>query len=333
MKRQILMVLAVNLMAAGGDMTRAASDTGPLRLIQTIPLPGVEGRIDHLAVDVAGQRLFVAALGNNTVEVVDLKKGERVQSLAGFKEPQGLAYLPETKTIAVANGGDGLVTLLDGTSFKPNKTIAFGDDADNLRYDAVRKRLYVGYGNGALGAYDVAKGTRLPDIPLEAHPESFQLDAASGRIFVNAALRQKVVVADVSKNAVVATWAVSAGAANFPMALDSTHHRLFVVTRRPPHVVVFDTESGKTVATLEAEGDADDLFYDAARRRLYGCFGSGSVMVYAQNDPDHYTVLAKVPTTAGARTGLFSPDLRRLFVAVPRRTNPTAEIRVFDVGP
>jgi len=333
MKRQILMVLAVNLMAAGGDMTRAASDTGPLRLIQTIPLPGVEGRIDHLAVDVAGQRLFVAALGNNTVEIVDLKNGERVQSLAGFKEPQGLAYLPETKTIAVANGGDGLVTLLDGTSFKPNKTIAFGDDADNLRYDAVRKRLYVGYGSGALGVYDLPKGTRLPDIPLDAHPESFQLDAASGRIFVNAASRQKVVVADVSKNAVVATWAVSAGAANFPMALDSTHHRLFVVTRRPPHVVVFDTESGKTVATLEAEGDADDLFYDAARRRLYGCFGSGSVMVYAQSDPDHYTVLAKVPTTAGARTGLFSPDLRRLFVAVPRRTNPTAEIRVFDVGP
>jgi DNA-binding beta-propeller fold protein YncE len=333
MKRQILMVLAVNLMAAGGDMTRAASDTGTLRLIQTIPLPGVEGRIDHLAVDAAGQRLFVAALGSNTVEVVDLKKGERVQSLAGFKEPQGLAYLPDTKTVAVANGGDGVVTLLDGTSFKPTKTIAFGDDADNLRYDPAHKRLYVGYGNGALGAYDVAKGTRLPDIPLEAHPESFQLDAAAGRIYVNIASRQKVAVVDANRNAVAATWPVSAGAANFPMALDASHHRLFVLTRKPPHLVVFDTESGKTVATLAADGDADDLFYEAARHRLYGCFGSGSVIVFAQSDPDHYAVLAKIPTAAGARTGLFSADLRRLFVAVPHRANPTAEIRVFDVGP
>ncbi|PYQ05740.1 MAG: hypothetical protein DMF83_14490 [Acidobacteria bacterium] len=333
MKREIIVVLFLTSMAVPDHTTRAATDVLRLRLVQTIPLPGVQGRIDHLAVDVASQRLFVAALGNNTVEVIDLKRGERVQSLAGFKEPQGLAYLPDTKTVAVANGGDGLVTLLDGTSFKPTRTIAFGDDADNLRYDAARKRLYVGYGNGALGAYDVAKGIRLPDIPLDAHPESFQLDAPSGRIYVNVASRQKVAVADVSKNSVVATWAVSAGAANFPMALDSTHDRLFVVTRRPPHLVVIDTGSGKTVATLEADGDADDLFYDPARRRLYGCFGSGSVMVYAQNDPDHYTVRAKVPTTAGARTGLFSADLRRLFVAVPRRANPTAEIRVFDVGP
>src|SRR2546425_2357977 len=138
MKRQILMVLLINLMAAGGDMTRAASDTGPLRLIQTIPLPGVEGRIDHLAVDLAGRRLFVAALGNNTVEVVDLKKGERVQSLAGFKEPQGLAYLPDTKTIAEANGGDCLEKLLDCTALKPTKMVAFRDGAHNVRHYANR---------------------------------------------------------------------------------------------------------------------------------------------------------------------------------------------------
>jgi DNA-binding beta-propeller fold protein YncE len=216
---------------------------------------------------------------------------------------------------------------------KPTRAVAVGDDADNLRYDPARQRLYVGYGNGALGAYDVAKGTRLPDIPLDAHPESFQLDAASNRIFVNVASRQKVAVVDANRNAVAATWPVTAGAANFPMALDASHHRLFVLTRKPPHLVVFDTESGKTVATLEADGDADDLFYDAAQSRLYGCFGAGSVMVYAQNDPDHYTVLAKIPTAAGARTGLFSADLRRLFVAVPHRANPPAEIRVFDVGP
>src|SRR5437762_10564007 len=160
MKRQILLALLIGVavgglvMRARGDLVLAASDVQPLRLIQTIPMPGVEGRIDHLAVDLAGQRLFVAALGNNTLEVIDLKKGQRVHSVAGFKEPQGIAYLPDTNKVAVANGGDGLVTLLDGATLKPAKTIAFGEDADNLRYDAPRKRLYVGYGNGALGAYD-----------------------------------------------------------------------------------------------------------------------------------------------------------------------------------
>jgi len=338
MKRQILLALLIGVavariaVGARGDMVLAASDAGPLRLIQTIPLPGVEGRIDHLAVDLAGQRLFVAALGNNTVEVIDLKKGQRVHSVTGFKEPQGIAYLPETNTVAVANGGDGVVTLLDGATLKRAKTIAFGEDADNLRYDVTRKRLYVGYGNGALGAYDTATGARLPDVALDAHPESFQLDAAAGRIFVNVASLQKVAVVDTNRNSVTATWAVAAGAANFPMAFDTSHHRLFVLTRKPPHLVVFDTETGKEVATLPADGDADDLFYDAARQRLYGCFGAGSVMVYSQSDPDHYAELAKVPTVAGARTGLFSPDLRRLFVAVPHRANPTAEIRVFDTG-
>jgi DNA-binding beta-propeller fold protein YncE len=331
MTRNVVTVVLLNLMAAP-NVAPGATDPPPLRLLQTIPLYGVQGRIDHLAVDVAGQRLFVAALGNNTVEVIDLKKGERMRSLPGFKEPQGVAYLPDTNTLAVANGGDGTVTLLDGTALEPRKTIAFGEDADNLRYDPTRKHLYVGYGNGALGAYDMAKGSRLEDVILDAHPESFQLDAASGRIFVNVASRQKVAVVGVDGNAVTAAWPVSAGSANYPMALDAPHHRLFVATRHPPRVVVFDTETGRTVAILQADGDADDLFYDAVRRRVYGCFGAGSVIVYAQNDPDHYRVVAKLPTASGARTGLFSADLRRLFVAVPRPANPTAEIRVFDTG-
>jgi len=142
-----------------------------------------------------------------------------------------------------------------------------------------------------------------------------------------------VTVIDRRTRSVVAKWPLPGVKANFPMALDASHHRLFVLTRKPPHLVVFDTKTGKTVATLEADGDADDLFYDTAQRRLYGCFGAGSVIVYAQGGPDRYTGLAKIPTAAGARTGLFSADLRRLFVAVPHRTNSSAEIRVFEVGP
>jgi DNA-binding beta-propeller fold protein YncE len=332
MSRRIPPVLLTGLMLAGTG-TRAASDDAPLRLVQTIPLPGVQGRIDHLAADVSGRRLFVAALGNNTVEVIDLAKGQRVRSVGGFKEPQGIAYVPETNTVVVANGGDGVVTLLDGATLEPVKTVAFGEDADNVRYDAPHKRIYVGYGRGALGAFDLAKGARLADVALDAHPESFQLDGASGRIFVNLASLQKIAVVDAARTALSATWSVSAGAANFPMALDGPRHRLFVLTRKPPHLVVFDTETGKAVATLDADGDADDLLYDPARRRLYACFGAGSVIVYAQSDPDRYAVAAKVPTADGARTGLFSADLRRLFVAVPHRTNPTAEIRVFETEP
>ena len=332
MKRQILIALLV-VLASGGGSSRAASEAGPIRLVRTIPLPGVEGRIDHLSLDVAGHRLFVAALGNGTVEVIDLEKGQRIQSLRGFKEPQGIAYLPDTNAVAIANGGDGAVTILDGATLRPTVTVAFGEDADNLRYDPARRRLYVGYGRGAIGVYDTAKGARLGDVALDAHPESFQLDAAAGRIFVNVASLQKVAVVDANRGAVTATWPVEAGAANFPMALDAARHRLFVLTRRPPRLVALDTETGRPVATLAADGDADDLFYDAARQRLYGCFGAGAVVVYAQSDPDRYTEVARVPTAAGARTGLFSPDLRRLFVAVPHRENPQAEIRVFDVDP
>jgi len=331
-KREALAVAMLSLVSTSDRTARAASDQPALRQVQTIPLPGVQGRIDHLAVDVAGQKLFVAALGNDTVEVIDLKKGERIRSLAGFKEPQGLAYLPDTNTVAVANGGDGTVALVDGVTFRSRKTIALGDDADNLRYDPTRKRLYVGYADGALGILDPVIGSRLGDVTLDAHPESFQVEASSSRAYVNVASRQTVAVVDVDRMAVVATWPVSAGSANYPMALDGLHHRLFVATRRPPHVVVFDTTTGRTVATLEADGDADDLFYDGSRQRLYGCFGAGSVMVYAQSGADHYEVLARVPTAAGARTGLFSADLRRLFVAVPRRATSAAEIRVFDTG-
>jgi hypothetical protein len=243
-------------------MSPAASDAAPIRLVQTIPLPGVEGRIDHLAVDVAGQRLFVAALGNNTVEVVDLKQGVRVRSLPGFKEPQGLAYLADAHTLAVANAGDGVVTLLDGASLAVTRTVDFGDDADNLRYDPARKRLYVGFGAGALGVLDTTSGTRGKDVEIGTHPESFQLDPSSGRIYVNAASKQEVAVVDTEGGTVVARWAVRAGAANYPMTLDAAHRRLFVLTRRPPHLVVFDTAAGQPVATLEADGDSDDVFYD-----------------------------------------------------------------------
>src|SRR5947209_4323691 len=240
---------------AGGQ----ATDGGSLRLVGSITLPQVRGRIDHMAVDIKGQRLFVAALGNNTLEVIDLKKGERVSSVSGFDEPQGIVYIPESDKVVIANGGDGAVTFLDGQSLKPLKTIRTGGDADNVRYDAARGRIYVGYGEGALAVLS-SEGERVGDIPLGGHPESFQLDG--GKIYVNVPSRREIAVVDADKLKVIETWPVNDATANYPMALDAAHQRLFVGTRRPPRLLVFDTRMGRQVSTVEAGGDSDDIFYD-----------------------------------------------------------------------
>src|SRR5947209_5461891 len=310
---------------AGGQ----ATDGGMPRLVGSIPLPQVRGRVDHMAVDIKGQRLFVAALGNNTLEVIDFKKGERVASVSGFDEPQGIVYIPESDKVVIANGGDGAVTFLDGQSLKPLKTIRTGGDADNVRYDAARGRIYVGYGEGALAVLS-SEGERVGDIPLGGHPESFQLDG--GKIYVNVPSRREIAVVDADKLKVIETWPVNDSSANFPMALDAARHRLFVATRRPQRLLVYDTVTGKLFSNVEAGGDSDDIFYDVGRGRIYASFGEGSVFIYEQVDADHYRLAEKVPTAAGARTALFSPELGRLFVAAPSRGNHAAEVVVYQTG-
>ena len=338
--RLLTLIFALTLLAAActrpnsntSEPSTGEQSTAQLRLVQTISLPNVEGRIDHLDVDVQGKRLFVAALGNNTVEVVDLQKGTWIQSLRGFNEPQGIRYLPASNTLVVANGGDGVISFWDAAAYKQIKTVQSSGDADNVRYDAAHNRIYVGYGSGALAVLE-EKGERLGDIALGGHPESFQLDAALGRVYINVPARQEIAVADLNKMSVIAHWPVQVASANYPMALDSERHRLFVMTRKPPHLLVYDTDSGKLLSTLKASADSDDVFYDAAKRRIYASFGEGTVMVYEQQDADRYQVIATVATAAGARTAFFSPELRQLYVAVPHRNNPTAEIRVYQVEP
>ena len=316
--------------AATATALEQGAGAGPLRLVNRIQLPQVRGRIDHMAVDLKGQRLFVAALGNNTLEVVDLKRGERVTSISGFDEPQGLVYIPESGRVVVANGGDGAVTFLDGESLKPLKTVRTGGDADNVRYDAARGRVYVGYGEGALAVLST-EGERVGDVQLGGHPESFQLDG--GRIYVNVPSRREVAVVDADKLKVTETWPLTDASANYPMALDAERHRLFVATRRPPRLLVYDTGTGKQVSTVEAGDDSDDIFYDGGSKRVYASFGEGALFVYEQLDPERYRLAAKVPTAAGARTALFSPESGRLFVAAPVRGDRAAEIMVYQTGP
>ncbi len=307
-----------------------AQPSEPLRLAGTIPLPQVEGRIDHLSIDVKGQRLFVAALGNNTIEVIDVKNGKRLYSIPGLQEPQGLVYVPDTNRLFAANGGDGSLRIFDGRSFQLLKTIPWGEDADNVRYDPRRDRIYVGYGSGALGVMD-KEGDKIGVIPLDAHPESFQLETTGSRIFVNLPGSRKIAVVDRETRKVIATWTTGGPQSNYPMALDEADHRMFVVCRSPARMVVLDTLNGEVVETVGAVGDCDDVFYDSARKRIYAIGGEGAISVFQQLTVDHYNELAKIGTAKGARTGWFSPDLRRLFVAGRRDGTRPAEIRIYEV--
>jgi DNA-binding beta-propeller fold protein YncE len=309
-----------------------AGEPTPLRLVQTIPLPNVEGRIDHMTADLKGQRLFIAALGNNTVEVLDLRAGKRIHSITGLHEPQGIGFIPEFNKIYVANAKSGACDVFDASSFKLIKSVKFSDDADNVRYDAAARRVYVGYGNGGLGIIDAATGDKVGEIKLEGHPESFQLEKSGPRIFVNIPTSQKIVALDREKRATITSWPTAGATANFPMALDETHHRLFVGFRKPARLVVFDTESGKAVAYLDSPGDADDIFYDNSRQRIYVSGGDGSIGIFQQTDANHYKMLTKISTAAGARTSLFVPELSRFYLAVPRRGAQTAEVRVYEAG-
>jgi len=224
--------VAVHWPMARGQDTDDTSKQAPLRLVKTIPLPNVTGRIDHLSFDMESQRLFVAALGNNTVEVVDVARGKVVQTIKGLARPQGVLYLPAKKRLFVANAADGTVRVFDGPNFQPLRSIELGDDADNIRLDAATQHIYVGYGSGSIAVLD-AEGSKLADIILDAHPESFQIEKNGSRIFVNLPDSHKVAVIDRAKLSILASWTTDDAASNFPMALDEADGRLFIVCRRP----------------------------------------------------------------------------------------------------
>ena len=319
---RLLTILLLFAASAWGQASR------PLRLEKTIELPDVQGRIDHMSVDVKGGRLFVSALGNNTVEVIDGKAGKRLKTIGGLPEPQGVLYVPAIDRLYVANAKDGSVRIFDGSSYAAIKTIDYGDDADNLRYDPDHKRIYVGYGSGALAEID-EEGNKVGEIKLDTHPESFQLEKDSLRIYVNLPKSRKVVVLDREKRAIVASWPVGIALANYPMALDQADHRLFVITRLPARLLVFDTTTGKIVQRLPAVGDCDDVFYDQTAKRIYASGGEGAISVFEQQDADHYKESVRITTVKGARTSFFSSELDRLFLAVRRQGTQSAAIQIY----
>jgi len=323
---------------SAGTPAFAASDgatAATLTLERKIPLGDVGGRIDHLAVDLARRRLFVAELHNGSFSAVDVAEGKLLQRVGGLKDPQGVGYVAGTDTVYVANAGDGSVHLYRGADLAPAGTIDLGEDADNIRVDARTNEVAVGYGSGAIALIDAATGARTGDISLPAHPESFQLDPDGTRIFANVPDARQVAVVDRATKRQIAAWTLPGEAANFPMAFDGGGDRLrvLVVYRKPALLAAFDARDGAVVARIPTCIDADDVFFDAKRRRIYVSCGEGALAVIQREEGGAYREIGRIQTVPGARTSLFVPDLDRLFLAVRADRYEPASVWVFRPAP
>lgn len=318
--------IATLLALAGcAPMALSQSSRPLLTLEKTIELPAVKGRIDHLAIDLTHKKLFVAELGNGTVEAIDLESGKIAGRIGGLGEPQGLGYLADRDELVVASG-DGFVRFYRGDTLAPTGELKLGDDADNVRIDPVTGSVVVGYG-GALAVIDPATRKVTATIALPAHPESFRIDAAHHRAFVNLPGAGKIAVTDLA-TATVASLRPAAYAANYPMLFDPAASSVSVVYRLPSHLVISDAETGKTRQDIDTCGDSDDLFLDAPRHRIYVSCGSGDIDVL-EASADSYKRAARIKTRSGARTSLFVPELDRLYVAARADGSYPAAILVF----
>jgi DNA-binding beta-propeller fold protein YncE len=307
--------------------TGAQTASSPLILEAKIPLGQVSGRIDHLGIDVKRQRLLVAELGNNSLGVVDLAAGKVLSRISGLSEPQGVAYFPASNSVFVANAGDGSVRVLRSEDLTPIGRIELGDDADNVRVDTARKRVLVGYSKSALAVIDPVSLSKTADIRLKAHPEGFQIDETGTEVFVNVPGANEIVVADLAAGS-TQSLPTQGAESNFPMAIDADGHRVLVVFRSPPILMALSSQDGHVVAKVETCGDADDVFVDHKRHRVYVSCGQG-VLDVLEPDEQGYRQPARVPTVPGAHTSLFVPELDRLFVAVRAGSNEPAAIWVF----
>ena len=332
------MKLRAGLIATMSAVAFAASakDDGPLHLTQTIPLPEVDGRIDHFSIDVKGSRAFLAALAKNTIEVVDLKAGRVTHTLPGFAKPQGVLFVPELNKLFVATGADGAVKTVDGKSLAVITTANVSLGADAIGYDARSREFYVGSGGGDankemgdLTVFDAATGAQVAALTADAHVGGSLVESHGERIFVLVPEKAQVIVLDRRTRAQVAKWIVPGIQKNVALDLDEKHHRLFLGVRTPASIVVLNSDSGAVVASVPTVATLDGLWFDAITRRIYTTGGEGFVDVTQQIDPDER--VARIPTGPIARTSVFVPKWRKLYVAVPRDKERGAELRVFEV--
>lgn len=313
------------------DGCKAQSQNESMKLIASIALPDVNGRIDHLSYDFKHQKLFIAALGNNTVEVVDLNNQKVIHSIKNLSKPQGVAFIAERNSFVVANGDNGLVELYDAVSHQKTNSVQLSGDADNVRYNPLTHKIYVGYGHGGIAVIDATTFKLITEIKLSGHPESFQLDKSAKKIFVNVPDAKQIEVIDLDKNTVTDKWAITEARANYPMSLDEANHRLFVGCRNEPQLLIIDTQTGKTISSFSIDGDIDDIFYNAKRKEIYLSCGGGYIDVFKQIDANTYEALGKISTGKGARTSLFIPDLNQFVVASPASLGTNASVLIYSL--
>jgi DNA-binding beta-propeller fold protein YncE len=319
-----LLALMVGSPSHGAEM--------PMELENKIALGAVSGRIDHMAVDLARRRLFVAELGNDSIGVVDLAGGSVLRRITGVREPQGVAYVASTDSLYAASARDGSVSIFGGDRLDPLGRIELGDDADNIRVDPRQGLVYVGYGSGAIAAIDPVRRTTVRSLRLPGHPEGFQLDPRTARIYVNVPDERQIIVVDRNTGAQDAMWKPAGLRSNFPMAIDAARRRVLVVFRSPARLAAFAADDGVLAANVETCGDADDVFVDAKRDRVFVSCGDGYLDVFAPAAAG-YARIAHVETVSGARTALFVPELDRLYLAVRARGGQQAAIWVYRPAP
>jgi len=303
---------------------------------RTIELPAGTAKFDHFAIDLGANRLFIAATGNHSVEILDLGSGKVVESLSALGKPHGLAWVAATNRLYVADGAQGDLKIFEGSPMRQAKSIKLSDDADDMVFDAKTGLLYVGHGGGdaanpaRIAVIDTAQGSLLAELPVAAHPEGLEIDAATDRVFANIAEAAEIAVLDGATRKQSATWKLARAKDNVPLAYDQEHQVLFVACRTPARLLVLDGNSGKELADLPSDAGADDLFYDAERHRVYLIAGSGAVDAYEIDASKTVRAVGVTHTSPGAKTGLLVPSQHALYVGAAANGGKPAAILVFS---
>jgi DNA-binding beta-propeller fold protein YncE len=288
-----------------------------------------------LAIDEAGNRLFIAATGNHSVEVVSLRTDQVEQSIAGLGKPHGLAWVAATGSLFVADGSLGELRVYRGTPLALSGKIKLSDDADDMVYDEAGHLLFVGHGTGdaanpaRIAVVDTERFSLVTNLSVASHPEALDIDPKSRRVFANIAGANEVAAIDIAAKAIAAYWKLTKCGDNVPMAFDGGS-LLYLACRTPGMLVALDVTRGKEVAGIPAAGGADDLFYDSALRRVYLVSGEGELDVFQASKTGTLSALGVLHTAPGAKTALFVPAQNRLYVGVPGTAGNPAEIRVYS---
>ena len=302
-----------------------------LQLTKTISLPGIKGRIDHLDINLKDQIAYIAALGSDAVEIIDLKSGKVLHSITGLDEPQGVGYIPLHNEIFIANGGNGDCYFYNATTFEKVATIHLKSDADDVRYDSINRKIYVGYGSGGIAIISADTHTLIGDVELPTHPEGFQIDTKTRLLYVNLPGANMIGVVDLKQLKLINKWSRTIPTGNFPMALNSAGDKLFIGYRHPAKLAVIDTKTEKQLSINDITNDTDDLFFDEQSKRVYVSCGGGDINIFQLQGEDTYKQVANIPTRKGARTSILVPHLNLFLVAEPSVFNHDGELMIYKI--